>query len=64
MIRPSHRPSGRPITHRGLGLDEPARAESEPTRAMPGTWEKIEVMRRRNEAGLPIFNPKDARDYD
>jgi hypothetical protein len=31
-----------------------------PTRALPGTRDKIEVMRKRASAGLPLFHPEDA----
>lgn len=42
-------------------LDEP-HAQDEPTSAMPGTAEKIEVLRRRNEKGMVLWNPNDSRE--
>lgn len=32
----------------------------EPTAALPGTRDKIEVMRKRATAGIPLFHPEDA----
>lgn len=32
-----------------------------PTRALPGTSEKVEVMARRHQSMQDVFNPKDAR---
>jgi len=33
---------------------------SKPTFALPGTWQKVEVMRRRVEDGEECFHPDDA----
>ena len=35
---------------------------SEPTSAVPGSVEKIEVFRQRAEQGFPIFHPHDKDD--
>jgi hypothetical protein len=45
--------------------DEPMEPDlvGHPTFALPGTKEKVEVMRYRFENGLQIFNPQDAT-YD
>lgn len=37
---------------------------SEPTKAMPGTEEKIEVLRQRVENGQEVFSERDVDDYD
>lgn len=34
------------------------------TQAMPGTDEKLEIMARRVEQGLPLWHPSDRRTYD
>ena len=34
------------------------------TKAMPGTDEKLQVLARRIEAGLPLWHGEDRRDYD
>lgn len=36
----------------------------EATHAMPGTGEKLEVMARRVQLGLPLWHPCDRRTYD
>lgn len=38
--------------------------EFEPTDAIPGTMEKIEVLSRRVELGLPLHHPMDRRTYE
>ncbi|MBX3432954.1 MAG: hypothetical protein KF847_06520 [Pirellulales bacterium] len=35
-----------------------------PTRAMPGTDEKLAVMAERIAAGLPLWHREDCTDYD
>lgn len=35
-----------------------------PTRAMPGTTEKLSVMAARLQAGLPLWHGKDRTSYD
>lgn len=30
-----------------------------PTKALPGTWRKVQIMRRRAEEGLSVFHPRD-----
>lgn len=32
-----------------------------PTQALPGSWEKVEVMRKRAASGYAIFHPDDAQ---
>jgi hypothetical protein len=34
------------------------------TKAMPGTDEKLEVLAKRIEAGLPLWHGEDRRNYD
>jgi hypothetical protein len=34
-----------------------------PTSALPGTWQKIEVMAERLKYDLPLFHPEDPRLY-
>lgn len=34
------------------------------TRAMPGTEDKLQVLARRVAQGLPLWHPRDRRDYD
>ena len=36
----------------------------EPTRAMPGTEEKLLILARRIEKGLPLWHSGDRTDYD
>ncbi len=38
--------------------------EFEATDALPGTDEKIKILARRAESGLPLWHPKDRRTYD
>lgn len=40
-----------------------ARGEYDSTEAMPGTEEKIAVLARRLERGLPLWHPRDRRTY-
>ncbi len=40
-----------------------ASEDFEPTSAPAGSDEKIEVLRRRVEMGLPLWHAKDRRDY-
>jgi hypothetical protein len=50
----------------GLWNYEPenaARGEFDCTEAMPGTQEKIAVLARRLERGLPLWHPSDRRTY-
>lgn len=42
-----------------LALQDP----SQPTDSLPGSLTKVEILRRRNEAGLPLWHPQDRRDY-
>lgn len=44
--------------------DDPARRDPRhPTWSLPGSEGKVEVLRRRIEAGLPLWHPQDRRDY-
>lgn len=46
--------------HRGVGLDNPASPPlPAPTRARPGSLEKIEVLEGRAAAGLALWHPED-----
>lgn len=36
----------------------------DPTSAMPGTDEKLEILAARARAGLPLWNSNDRTDYD
>lgn len=36
-------------------------AGTEPTPHLPGTWDKVEVLARRLEAGQPLWHPGDAK---
>ncbi|MFL2869808.1 MAG: hypothetical protein ACJZ8O_03585 [Pirellulaceae bacterium] len=38
--------------------------EFEPTRSMPGSDNKLEVLTERLEQGLPLWHPSDRRSYD
>ena len=38
--------------------------EYDPTRAMPGTLEKLEILSDRVSRGLPLWHPEDRRTYD
>jgi hypothetical protein len=33
----------------------------EPTKCLPGTWDKVEVLRQRLENGEPLSHPDDAK---
>jgi hypothetical protein len=44
--------------------DESQDSGFEATRALPGTDEKLAVLARRVECGLPLWHPKDRRTYD
>lgn len=44
-------------------LPENADGEFEPTDAPAGSPEKIEILRRRVEQGLPLWHSSDRRDY-
>ncbi len=39
-------------------------AEYDPTRALPGTDEKLAVLSERISQGLPLWHPDDRRSYD
>jgi hypothetical protein len=53
-----------PTGRRGVPGVAKGRLPDTPTAAMPGTPEKIEVMRQRAAAGRQVFHPADARDDD
>lgn len=38
--------------------------EFEPTRSLPGSDIKLEVLTERLEQGLPLWHPSDRRSYD
>ena len=38
--------------------------EFEPTTALPGSNEKLEVLARRVALGLPLWHPEDRRTFD
>ena len=42
-------------------LEAMAKKKPKPTKALPGTEAKIEVLRLRAEAGQDLFHPDDAR---
>lgn len=44
----------------GSGLVPPTRPPAVPTEALPGTPEKVEVMRQRLERGEALYHPEDA----
>jgi hypothetical protein len=44
--------------------DECEASRYEATKALPGSSEKLEVMARRLRQGLPLWHPKDRRDYE
>lgn len=51
----------RPFATRGYGLDDDAKPlPSMPTDALPGTAEKVTVMRARARAGVGLWHPGDA----
>ena len=39
-------------------------AEFDPTRAMPGTNEKLAVLAERLQRGLPLWHTSDVQDFD
>ncbi len=44
--------------------DEHESAEYDPTRALPGTHEKLAILSKRVSQGLPLWHPNDRRTYD
>ncbi len=38
--------------------------EHEPTKALPGTDEKLTILAARVQSGLPLWHPSDRRSYD
>jgi hypothetical protein len=51
----------------GIWDFEPAASENaayQPTRAMPGSFEKLAILAQRVEQGLPLWHPNDRRCYD
>jgi hypothetical protein len=38
--------------------------EHQPTEALPGTLEKLDVLSERVRLGLPLWHPHDRRSYD
>jgi hypothetical protein len=44
--------------------DEVGAGRYKPTKAMPGTVEKLEVLATRVESGLPLWHTRDRRSYD
>ena len=51
----------------GIWDFEPRETESgqfEATKALPGSDEKLDILARRVEAGLPLWHPHDRRTYD
>ena len=51
----------------GIWDFEPDQAETceyESTKALPGTTEKLDVLSKRVEQGLPLWHPQDRRTYD
>jgi hypothetical protein len=60
-VRDLHPPIA-PTGRRGLALDTiKGKRPTRPTSALPGTPEKIEVMRARCERGEELFHPRDAQ---
>jgi hypothetical protein len=53
---PGHYNTGVPINYQPL-------MPSTPTSHKVGTWERIEVMRRRAEAGEELWHPEDERNF-
>lgn len=51
----------------GIWDYEPEKVESnrfDPTRALPGSDEKLDILARRLASGLPLWHPQDRRSYD
>jgi hypothetical protein len=51
----------------GLWDFEPEEVDGDdydPTKAMPGTEDKLQVLAQRVAQGLPLWHPADRRDYD
>lgn len=44
--------------------DKQEKDEYEPTKALPGTDEKLSILAERVELGLPLWHPRDRRTYD
>ncbi len=44
-----------------LGMDEPSIAKGEPTQALPGTREKLEVLADRAKSGIALWHPEDGK---
>ena len=38
--------------------------EFEPTRSLPGSTNKLDILTERLEQGLPLWHPSDRRSYD
>jgi hypothetical protein len=45
------------------GCEEPTRSDHQPTSTVPGSREKIEVLRQRVELGQPLWHDEDRQDY-
>jgi hypothetical protein len=43
---------------------QPAPEIFQPTNALPGTTEKLDIIRERVRQGLPLWNENDRRTYD
>ena len=51
----------------GIWDYEPDEAEfacHDPTKALPGTQEKLAILAERVQQGLPLWHPEDRRTYD
>ena len=44
--------------------DQTITTQQNATEAMPGSDEKLEILARRVQEGLPLWHPKDRRSYD
>lgn len=57
-------PSTSPYARRGLGQDSNyVKAPRRPTKAPPGTTDKVRVMQSRCKRGLALHHPGDAKDF-
>ena len=63
MLSPGLAPLNRPTNHTTWS-DDPRDADTlsfHPTDALPGTEEKLQVIIKRLDAGLPLWHPSDRR---
>lgn len=52
-----------PYKRSGTKRTVPSVDPRQATEARPGSAEKIEVLRQRNAAGLPLWHPQDRNDH-